>query len=187
MKTQSFTNMFRKHLPKDRTQQRIANLQSHAGAPHQPPLSPKSLLQIPPSWFLCGCCVSHPGAQDYPISHTQGREPGKGHTACELVGSVPRCPSSGAAISFVSYEDGKEEKNSPLAFVLNSDQLLTSIVPLPHFYSFYPHKAHSWAPSSKSHMSVTWISLFPLEQTTNSALSSGEVKPWKAEFTSGSL
>lgn len=71
-------------------------------------------------------------------SATHGVENQGMHAACELVGSVPRCPSSGTAISFVSYEDGKEEKNSPLAFVLNSDQLLTSIVPLPHFLQFLP-------------------------------------------------
>lgn len=45
-------------------------------------------------------------------------------------------------LSLVKMERGK--KNSPLAFVLNSDQLLTSTVPLPWFL---PHKAHSWAPS----------------------------------------
>lgn len=135
--------MFGKYLPKYQTQQRTADLQSHAGAPHQPPrpgsgrapTSPR--VGVPPG-FLYGCCVSHPGAWGCPISHTRGRKPGKGHAACELVGSVPRCPSSGTAISFVSYEDGKEEKNSPLAFVLNSDQLLTSIVPLPHFLQFLP-------------------------------------------------
>lgn len=73
-----------------------------------------------------------------PHQPLQGTESGKGDAPCELVGSVPRCPSSRSAISFVSYEDGKKEKNSPLAFVLNSDQLLTTIVPLPHFLQFLP-------------------------------------------------
>lgn len=31
--------MFRKHLPEDQTQQMTANLQSHAGATHQPSFS----------------------------------------------------------------------------------------------------------------------------------------------------
>jgi len=52
----------------------------------------------------------------------------------------PRCPSSGTAISFVSCEDGKGRggEKTPLAFVLNSDQLLTSMVPLPRFLQFLP-------------------------------------------------
>lgn len=72
MKIQSSANTFRKHLPKDQTQQRIANLQSHAGAPHQPPLSGSGRVATSPSlpsWFLCGCCVSHLGAQSYTATH----------------------------------------------------------------------------------------------------------------------
>lgn len=94
----------------------------------------ETLLQTPCPDFSVGVVVHSQGHRAAP-SATHGA---KGHAACELVGSVPRCPSRGTAISFVSYEDGKEEKNSPLAFVLNSDQLLTSIVPLPHFLQFLP-------------------------------------------------
>lgn len=197
MKIQSSANMFRKHLLKDQTQQRIENLQSRAGAPHRPPLSgsgrlplaqeQESLRQIPSSWFLCGCCVSHPGARGSPISYTWGREPGKGHAACELVGSVPRCLSSGTAISFVSYEDGKEEKNSPLAFVLNSDQLLTSIVPLPHFLQFLPLQSRLLGPQLQGSY-VSDMNILVSSGTDHKFCSFiWEVKPWKAEFTSGSL
>lgn len=70
-------------------------------------------------------------------------------------GCSPRCPTAGAAASFVSFEAGErgkkktQQKKNPssLAFVLNSDQLLTGIVPPPHFLHFLPTQSTLLGPS----------------------------------------
>lgn len=125
--------------------------------PADPPavLLPRVLCHTPEALGLLPRVLCHtPGVRGLllspicspcPNSHAWGRELGKGMSPVNSWGRSPRCPNSRTAISFLSCEDGKgEKKNSPLAFVLNSDQLLSSTVPLPWFL---PHKAHSWAPS----------------------------------------
>lgn len=153
-------------LSEDRVQQRTANLHSHAGAPHRQPLpgsfgAPKwePLLQTPADAFSWGCCVPprappggavcHPGPLCTswgccaPLCAGQGC--GYWCAACEFLGTVP----PGAPLLellLVSFEDGKNKKSS-LAFVLNSDQLLTSTVSPLQFLQFLPTQSTLLAPS----------------------------------------
>lgn len=99
MKIQPSTNMFRKHLPKDQTQQRIANLQSHKGflishlfqALAGLPLAQgwESLLQIPRPDFSVGVVFHTQGHGAAPSATYRVQNQAKGMLPVNLWGRSP--------------------------------------------------------------------------------------------------